>query len=80
MSEPFHNSVPRLSLRERLREAQTQVNDLAIQLHLTTIVAHFRGGEISLENASKALKMEPDNFRRANRVVDDEARRMLKDL
>ena len=64
-------------LRNALEGANNLTNQLASQLVITTMVAAFRGGELSLASAAAACAMTEDNFKRAGDTVNAEARRML---
>lgn len=76
----YHNS-PQPSNARRLQAALAGAkelnDDLVIRTFMSTIVAHYRGNQISLSAAAKACKMSEDDFRRACAVVDDEARKYL---
>lgn len=56
------------------------IQELTDRLLVTTMVAHQRAGEVSVENAARLCRMPPDNFLRCYSIVDQEARRMLMSL
>lgn len=64
-------------LVKALRQARELNDDLCTRLVITTLLAHFRGGEISLPDAAKACSLSEDDFRRAGAILDNEARAMI---
>lgn len=74
------HSLKLAELHGLLSAARELVGDLSSRLLVTIISAHFRTGQISKADAAKACMMTEDNFMRAQTNVDDEARRMLKEV
>lgn len=64
-------------LKDLLEGANAVTDSLTARLLITTMVAAFRGGNLSLKSAADACSMSEDDFRRAGTIVDDEANRML---
>jgi hypothetical protein len=64
-------------LKDLLEGANAVTDSLTARLLITTMVAAFRGGELSLASAAAACAMSEDDFKRAGDVVNAEARRML---
>lgn len=74
-------TAPRQSRKDLIRAlegAELYSNEILANLLTTTLVAHFRGGQVSLKDAARACQMSENNFALAIGVVDNEARRMLK--
>ncbi len=67
----------RKKLQEALEGASAIIDDLSLQVLITTMTAHVRAGQVSIANAAKRCDMTEDNFARAMTVVDDQARKML---
>ena len=65
------------ALKDALEGANAVTDSLTARLLITTMVAAFRGGELSLASAAAACAMSEDNFKRAGDTVNEEARRML---
>lgn len=75
----YHNSRPtRTQLLAALKQASFQQNELCSQYLIATLVAHYREHQVSLADAANCCRMTTDDFLRAGTVVDNEARRMLK--
>ena len=77
MSQP-NRRERRSNDRINAEQSEAAADDMAARLFITTIVAHWRKGRITLHEAAHACNLSMTEFAKADDIVSIEAERMMK--